>query len=209
MKLHWLKTQELAASKTEQKPTVNRPHDFSPSYHVHSPVQTSEPTSTSVTTAAPVPKKPMATTPTVAKKDAAKKAAMEIQRKKQALLDGQIQQQKLLFKKFESAESNGEKDSIRALMKQVDATIVMLKDSLRSASTAKSAGPPAAAVSSRPAPAPKLSQQDVLKQRAQTLQKEIDKLRAKTSADMVTASSHDASVRPISRAHALLSSDAA
>ena len=151
----------------------------------------------------------MATTPTVAKKDAAKKAAMEIQRKKQVLLDGQIQQQKLLLKKFESAESNAEKDSIRALMKQVDATIVMLKDSLRSASTAKSAGPPTAAALSRPAPVPKLSQQDALKQRAQTLQKEIDKLRAKTSADMVTANPHYASVRPISRTHVLLSSDAA
>lgn len=69
-------------------------------------------------------------------------------------------------------------------MKRFDATIVMLKDSLRLTTTAKSAGPPAATASSRPAPAPKLSQQDALKQRAQTLQKEIDKLRAKTSADM-------------------------
>ena len=164
-------------------------------------IQTSEPPSTSLTTAAPVPKKPLVPTPTVAKKDAAKKAAMEIQRKKQALLDGQIQQQKQLFKKFESADSNTEKESIRALMKQVDATIVMLKDSLRLTSTAKLAGPTTAAASSRPAPAPKLSQQDALKQRAQTLQKEIDKLRAKTSADMVTTRSRQAFVHPVSCAH--------
>lgn len=122
-------------------------------------------------------KKPAALLPTISKKDAAKKAVFEIHRKKQGLLEEQIQQQKLLLKKLETAENNTEKESIRSLMKQVDATIVTLKDSLRITPPAKS--------STTQAPTAKLSQQDVLKQRAQTLQKQLETLRAKTSADMV------------------------
>lgn len=93
------------------------------------------------------------------------------------------------MKKLETAETNAEKESIRSLMKQVDTTIVMLKDSIRLAQSIKSSSavPPV-----KPTPPPaataitKISQQDVLKQRAQTLQKQIESLRAKTSADMVT-----------------------
>ena len=157
----------------------------------------SEPTAPSTTTAnppapaaaaAPVavpppPKKPTHPSSAVAKKDAAKKAVSEINRKKQDLLQDQIQQQKLLLKKLESAETNVEKESIRSLMKQVDTTIVMLKDSLRLTPAAK----PIATVAptAKPAAASKISQQDALKQRAKTLQKQIENLRAKTSADMV------------------------
>jgi RNA-binding protein 26 len=127
---------------------------------------------------------------TITKKDAAKKAAMEIHRKKQGLLEEQIQQQKALLKKLEIAESNTEKESIRSLMKQVDTTIVMLKDSLRltppvklsSSTTAVAAAPPPP---TKPTSTPKISQQDALKQRAKTLQKQLETLRAKTSADMV------------------------
>lgn len=134
----------------------------------------------------PPAKKPTHPPSNIAKKDAAKKAASEINRKKQDLLQDQIQQQKLLLKKLESAENNTEKESIRSLMKQVDATIVMLKDSLRLTPAVK---PTAAAVpTSKPAVTPKISQQDVLKQRAKTLQKQIENLRAKTSADMVNPS---------------------
>ena len=66
-------------------------------------------------------------------------------------------------------------------MKQVDATIVTLKDSLRITPPAKSSTTTTAAA----APVAKLSQQDLLKKRAQTLQKQLETLRAKTSADMV------------------------
>lgn len=111
--------------------------------------------------------------PSVVKKEAAKKAALEIRRKKQGLLEEQIQQQKLLLKKLESAETNEEKESIRSLMKQVDVTIVTLKDSLRQIP-----------IKSEPS-ITKLSQQDELKRRAETLKKQIESLRAKTSADMV------------------------
>ena len=85
-------------------------------------------------------------------------------------MEGQIQQQKLLLKKLEAAETNEEKESIRALMKQVNSTIVTLKDSLKTAPVK---------------PTSKLSQQDLLKQRAEKLKKELETLRAKTSADMV------------------------
>ena len=126
---------------------------------------------------------------TITKKDAAKKAAMEIHRKKQGLLEEQIQQQKALLKKLETAESTTEKESIRSLMKQVDTTIVMLKDSLRltppvkpsSSTTAVAAAP----LPTKPTSTTKMSQQDALKQRAKTLQKQLETLRAKTSADMV------------------------
>ena len=118
----------------------------------------------------PPPTPPVAKGPSQIKKDAAKKAAFEIRRKKQGLLEEQIQQQKLLLKKLETAEINEEKESIRALMKQVDSTIVKLKDSL-GAMPVKSAS--------------KLSQQDLLRQRAEKLRKELENLRAKTSADMV------------------------
>ncbi|CAF1004910.1 unnamed protein product [Adineta steineri] len=116
--------------------------------------------------------------PSIIKKEAAKKAAIEIRRKKQGLLEEQIQQQKLLLKKLESSETNEEKDSIRSLMKQVDTTIVTLKDSLRTIPI-KSTSPPI-----------KLSQQDILKQRQEILKKEIESLRAKTSADMRRAMSN-------------------
>ena len=70
-------------------------------------------------------------------------------------------------------------------MKQVDTTIVMLKDSLRLTPPIKSTPTtPPAATTSKPT-IPKLSQQDALKQRAKTLQKQLETLRAKTSADMV------------------------
>lgn len=105
---------------------------------------------------------------------------MELQRKKHDLLGEQIQQQKQLLKKLEAAENTVEKESIRALMKQVDATVLRLKDSLRITPAVKTVTP----VPAKPA-APKISQQDALKQRAQTLQKQIESLRAKTSADMV------------------------
>jgi ribosomal protein L29 len=55
-------------------------------------------------------------------------------------------------------------------MKQMDSTIVTLKDSFRTV--------PIKSIS-------KLSQQDLLKQRAEKLKKELENLRAKTSADMV------------------------
>lgn len=58
-------------------------------------------------------------------------------------------------------------------MKQVDATLVNLKDSIR----------PAAVKSD--SVATKESQQDLLKKRAEMLKKQIESLRAKTSADMV------------------------
>jgi tRNA(Phe) wybutosine-synthesizing methylase Tyw3 len=121
------------------------------------------------------------------KKDAAKKAVIEIHHKKQGLLEEQIQQQKLLLKKLETAETTTEKESIRSLMKQFDTTIVMLKDSLRLTPPIKSSSTTAAPVTSlKPSQTIKISQQDVLKQRAQTLQKQLETLRAKTSADMVT-----------------------
>ncbi|CAF0923485.1 unnamed protein product [Adineta steineri] len=116
--------------------------------------------------------------PSIIKKEAAKKAAIEIRRKKQGLLEEQIQQQKLLLKKLESSETNEEKESIRSLMKQVDTTIVTLKDSLRT-------------IPIKPtSPTIKLSQQDILKQRQEILKKEIESLRAKTSADMRRAMSN-------------------
>jgi len=59
-------------------------------------------------------------------------------------------------------------------MKQVDSTVVMLKDSFRTI-------PVKSSLSSTT----KISQQDLLKQRAETLKKQIESLRAKTSADMV------------------------
>jgi len=121
----------------------------------------------------PTPKKKSTITPgpSLIKKEAAKKASIEIRRKKQGLLEGQIQQQKLLLKKLETSETNEEKESIRALMKQVDSTIVTLKDSLRTIPV-------------------KLSQQDLLKQREEKLKKELENLRAKTSADMRRAMSN-------------------
>jgi len=75
-------------------------------------------------------------------------------------------------------------------MKQVDATVVALKDSLRltppiKSSSSSSSTAAAASSSSKPTTATKISQQDVLKKRAQTLQKQLETLRAKTSADMV------------------------
>jgi hypothetical protein len=57
-------------------------------------------------------------------------------------------------------------------MKKIDSHVVIIKDSLRTIPVKSSL-------------VPKMSQQDVLKQRTQTLQKQIDTLRAKTSADMV------------------------
>jgi len=59
-------------------------------------------------------------------------------------------------------------------MKQVDSTIVVLKDSLRTL-------PIKSALLTT-----KMSQQNFLKQRAETLKKQIESLRAKTSADMVS-----------------------
>lgn len=71
-------------------------------------------------------------------------------------------------------------------MKQVDATIVKIKDALRLTPSIK---PSATAGTTKPTtvvpPKAKISQQDVLKQRAETLKKELETLRAKTSADMV------------------------
>ena len=88
-------------------------------------------------------------------------------------MEEQIQQQKLLLKKLETADTNEGKESIRSLMKQVDSTIVTLKDSLRTVPIKSSSS------------AVKISQQDLLKQRAEVLKKQIECLRAKTSADMV------------------------
>jgi len=68
-------------------------------------------------------------------------------------------------------------------MKQVDATIVTLKDSLRLTPPIKSSS--TTVPTSKQTITPKISQQDALKQRAQTLQKQLETLRAKTSADMV------------------------
>ncbi|CAF3497006.1 unnamed protein product [Rotaria sp. Silwood1] len=116
--------------------------------------------------------------PSVIKKEAAKKAAIEIRRKKQGLLEEQIQQQKLLLKKLETAETNEDKESIRSLMKQVDSTIVTLKDSIRTIPIKSSLS------------TTKISQQDLLKKRAETLKKQIESLRAKTSADMRRAISN-------------------
>lgn len=140
-----------------------------------------------------MPKKSTHIAPSITKKDAAKKAAFEIHRKKQGLLEGQIQQQKILLKKLESAETPTEKESIRTLMKQVDATVVSLKDSLRlttpvKSSSITSSSTAAKATGAAPTTTSKLSQQDVLKQRAETLKKQIESLRAKTSADMVSRS---------------------
>ncbi len=98
---------------------------------------------------------------------------IEIRRKKQGLFEEQIQQQKLLLKKLETAETNEEKESIRSLMKQIDSTIATVKDSLRPV-------PIKSSISTV-----KISQQDLLKQRAEVLKKQIESLRAKTSADMV------------------------
>jgi hypothetical protein len=71
-------------------------------------------------------------------------------------------------------------------MKQVDVTIVMLKDSLRLTPPVKSSSSTTTvASSSKPTSTTKISQQDALKQRAKTLQKQLETLRAKTSADMV------------------------
>jgi hypothetical protein len=70
-------------------------------------------------------------------------------------------------------------------MKQVDATIVTLKDSLRLTPPIKSSSSTTAPPPSKLTVTPKISQQDALKQRAQTLQKQLETLRAKTSADMV------------------------
>ncbi|CAF4551147.1 unnamed protein product, partial [Rotaria sp. Silwood2] len=166
---------------------------------------TPQPTSTPATVPNPPPsnkpivlpssKKTSIPSSTITKKDAVKKAAFEIHCKKQGLLEEQIQQQKLLLKKLETAETNAEKESIRALMKQVDTTVVTLKDSLRLTSSIKSSSttvptkptitppPPTAATT-------KISQQDVLKQREKTLQKQLETLRAKTSADMRRAMSN-------------------
>jgi hypothetical protein len=121
----------------------------------------------------PKKKSTIPSVPSIIKKEAAKKAAIEIRRKKQGLLEEQIQQQKLLLKKLETAETNEEKESIKRLMKQVDSTVVMLKDSFRTISVKSSSS------------TTKISQQDLLKQRAETLKKQIESLRAKTSADMV------------------------
>jgi len=141
-KLHWSKTPKISA-------------------------ETSEPSATRLKKKATLPP-----TPSIVKKEAAKKAAIEIRRKKTGLLEEQIQQQKILLKKFETSETNEEKEAIRSLMKKVDVTIKTLKDSLQN--------PPLKST----ATAPKLSQQDLLKQRAQILEKQLESLRAKTSADM-------------------------
>lgn len=201
MKLHWMKMQQLSGNKTEQPTTVIlfiNSSLFFTSLSFQTSQSTATPTPTTTTnppivtppvTSIP-PKKPALPSSTITKKDAAKKAAIEIHRKKQGLLEEQIQQQKLLLKKLETAETNTEKESIRSLMKQVDATIVTLKDSLRitppikSSSTATSAtAQPSKPVSSTTTT--KISQQDALKQRAETLKKQLESLRAKTSADMV------------------------
>lgn len=129
-------------------------------------------------TAAFTKKSPLLST-NLTKKEAAKKAALEIHRKKQDLLDAQIQRQKLLLKKFEAAETAAEKDSIRSLMKQVDAAIIALKDSLRLTTPTQST------VASSTVNAKKMSQQDVLKQRAESLKKQIETLKANASAVMV------------------------
>ena len=197
MKLHWMKMQQLSGNKPEATTTVNYslvslfPHSFSFYFQAPPPAAPANPPApTPAASAAPVPppvKKPAHPSSSIAKKDAAKKATIEINRKKQGLLEEQIQQQKALLKKLEIAETNTEKESIRSLMKQVDATIVMLKDSLRVTPPVKST---TAAVVSASKPAAKISQQDELKQRAKTLQKQLETLRAKTSADMVNTSFH-------------------
>jgi hypothetical protein len=58
-------------------------------------------------------------------------------------------------------------------MKQIDSTIASVKDSLRTVPIKSSTS------------TVKISQQDLLKQRAEVLKKQIESLRAKTSADMV------------------------
>jgi hypothetical protein len=192
MKLHWMKMQQLSGNKSEPTTTVS--YSFAPLlfylslpfyFQAPPPTATANPPAPTAPVAVPPPpvKKPAHPSSTIAKKDAAKKTTIEINRKKQGLLEEQIQQQKLLLKKLETAENNAEKESIRSLMKQVDATIVMLKDSLRLTPSIKSTTTTAVASSSKPTT--KISQQDALKQRAKTLQKQLETLRAKTSADMV------------------------
>ncbi len=61
-------------------------------------------------------------------------------------------------------------------MKQVDSTVRLLKDSIRTIPIK---------LSSSSLSITKISQQDLLKQRAEILKKQIESLRAKTSADMV------------------------
>ncbi len=183
--------QQLSGNKSEPTTTVN--YSFASVFSIYLPFyyQAPPPAATANPPAPPAPvavpppvKKATHPSSTIAKKDAAKKTTIEINRKKQGLLEEQIQQQKLLLKKLETAETNTEKESIRSLMKQVDATIVMLKDSLRLTPPVKSTTTTGAgAVASKPAT--KISQQDALKQRAKTLQKQLETLRAKTSADMV------------------------
>ncbi|CAF0868030.1 unnamed protein product [Adineta ricciae] len=164
-------------ANTTKKPTT----PSNPTKHHWAKGPKSSPTKTET----PPKKKPtIPPAPSVIKKEAAKKAAIEIRRKKQGLLEEQIQQQKLLLKKLETAETTEEKESIRSLMKQVDATIVTLKDSLHTAPIK------AVAAAAAATPAPKVSQQDLLKQRAETLKKQIESLRAKTSADMRRAMSN-------------------
>jgi len=63
-------------------------------------------------------------------------------------------------------------------MKQVDSTINTLKDSLRTIPIKSSSS------------ITKISQQDLLKKREETLKKELESLRAKTSADMRRAMSN-------------------
>ena len=160
MKHHWAKGPKPSPTKTEVNSIMFFVSQCSLSFQ------------------APPKKKPtIPPAPSIIKKEAAKKAAIEIRRKKQGLLEEQIQQQKMLLKKLETAETNEEKESIRSLMKQVDTTIVTLKDSLHTA--------PIKATAAAAKPAAKVSQQDLLKQRAETLKKQIESLRAKTSADMV------------------------
>ncbi len=160
MKHHWTKTQKPSQNKNEVK------FCFQSFINLIYLFQTSSKKKSTIPPG-----------PSIIKKEAAKKAAIEIRRKKYGLLEEQIQQQKLLLKKLEAAETNEEKESIRSLMKQVDSTVRLLKDSIRTI--------PIKLSSSSSSSITKISQQDLLKQRAEILKKQIESLRAKTSADMV------------------------
>ncbi|CAF0926199.1 unnamed protein product [Adineta steineri] len=93
-------------------------------------------------------------------------------------------------------------------MKQIDATIVTLKDSLRLTPPVKSSSAIAASIPpSKPIQPTKISQQDALKQRAQTLQKQLETLRAKTSADMRRAMSSTLGQSSLSFSNVLNESD--
>ncbi|CAF4729953.1 unnamed protein product, partial [Rotaria socialis] len=176
--------QQLSGNKSEQSTAPTSKSEETKTTPSSTPTTVANVPPTNKSTIVPTSKKPTIVSATMTKKDAAKKATMEIHRKKQGLLEEQIQQQKTLLKKLETAETHAEKESILALMKQINSTIIKIKDSLSITPPIKASSTTVPAKSTTAPPATKISQQDVLKQRAQILQKQLESLRAKTSADM-------------------------